>query len=1215
MHPVPIEACRQIDLSHHGLIEASAGTGKTYTIESLVLRYLCEQQDLALEQILLLTFTEKAASELKVRIREKIEVQLRQESGLPAGLYRKLCSTLDGFDNAPIFTIHGFCHRILQDYAFENGSLFTNERISDGPLLDTLLKDQMRRDWPRRYGDQLPALLKISGFADRPEAVGRLIRALAGGLYRPSTGDLLLPHMDGNDPPGLMAALTERIFSLKQMMGPAGRFGQCYARLNFNAAAKRSLLEKIVQPIEAYLQTIPGPQASPDLVRFSDLILAIRKVRSRDKQGIRALVPDKWLKSGENLSDCPCLMEVVQAVESLDRLHDQMAYLLIGAAAHRLKRDGQACKAANGWISYDDMLSSVLQGLRASGGHHLRRQLRQRFRVAMVDEFQDTDPIQWQIFKDLFIDADAESHDCRLFLIGDPKQAIYAFRGADVYAYLEARQTMIRLAGQGRAGLYALATNYRSGKGLIHAFNRLFSAAAWFPCATTDGSQQIAYDPVHAPAGRDRDCAVAGDPHPRSPLTLLDITQAPTVAAARHMLIAMISAEIQQLVRHGRLVGDPPLNARSLTYGDICILVRGKSEAALVETGLNQHQIPYSFYKKPGLFQSDEAGCIAAVLDAILHPADAAKRQLALLTPFFDIPAESIGQGRELPGDHPSRQLLLRWRDMSERRQWGRLFQSLLAESGLIFRRAATAQFERMHANYLQLFEFLQQQTYLNNLDGHGIFALLENRRRQLVPAEELDDIHQIETEAAKVQLMTMHVSKGLEFPVVFIAGGLTQPADELLHVFHRQDDNGARPGSFRKVIDLTRRADPPAAAQERVQEDKRLLYVALTRARGRLYLPYLPWKSQQRWVGPLCRFVADSIQQAFGRPTAGDPPVWLRPAELEAAAKLQALLEHTQPHDPATARGRDIGLPPAVSFLQRKPQMASFSRINATWVHHPDAVSRFESTGQILRDDDEPRDAIAVIADPADHPADRLPAGAHVGSMFHEILEKLEFGKVTTEPAALLADPTAGGLIAFAMQRYGVDLSWRTTVAEVISATLNSPFMLEGRGFTLNRLDGASRLHEVEFCFTLSPAPRIGPAAADLLDHAGPQGYLKGYVDLIFRVGHRYYIADWKSNLVVQGYSPAAITAHMNEAGYHLQYRIYTLALMRYLKATLGEGFDPLRHMGGVYYFYLRGMGRGADSGVFFKAADTLGGQTALEQEITRLVEGRQPGVRNADL
>ncbi|MGD8702631.1 MAG: UvrD-helicase domain-containing protein, partial [Desulfosarcina sp.] len=353
----PIEAIDALDLSRHALMEASAGTGKTYTIENLVVRLLKEEAELNLENILLVTFTEKATGELKQRIRLKIEQTLDGEEGLSDRVREKLGDTLDGFDNAAISTIHGFCHTLLKEYPFETGNLFRQELIDDGPLLEGLLRTQMRQDWPLRYGRRLPLLLDLVDFSADVDGffftVIRLVRQLS---QNPGRGTLI-PDPAELDLEDLWQALTTTVLSLKALAEDPPGLVQGYGRLNINKRSRSAVIRDLMQPLQQLLARVSSDDLQ--LVAFKPMVAYLKARHSSGGRNIDRLVPTKWLKAGNNLHACPNLTAVRDRLAELVRLFARLAHLLMLTAVDQLRHEASVTKARRGWISYQDMLNRV----------------------------------------------------------------------------------------------------------------------------------------------------------------------------------------------------------------------------------------------------------------------------------------------------------------------------------------------------------------------------------------------------------------------------------------------------------------------------------------------------------------------------------------------------------------------------------------------------------------------------------------------------------------------------------------------------------------------------------------------------------------------------------------------------------------------------------------------------------------------------------------
>src|SRR5439155_4128030 len=472
--------------------------------------------------------------------------------------------------------------------------------------------------------------------------------------------------------------------------------------------------------------------------------------------------------------------------------------------------------------------------------------LRQRFRYAIVDEFQDTDPIQWRIFKRIFVDG-TQQH--RLFVVGDPKQAIFGFRGADLQAYLEARK---ELADEFEGATYPLTVCWRSCPELLAALNDLFIKSKWFD---PDG---IGFIPAQYPE-KDQPNLLLADATPRAALTAIDMAEPDKLSTAKRSFARFIAQEIPRLLRQPD--GAPALKAqlkgkapRALDYGDICILVFKRNEANPVLAALREAKIPYSFYKQQGLWQSDEALHVHYLLRALSRPEEIESFHKALLTRFFRIRPEELSQCEELPPDHAVKQQFDDWVGLAEGRKWGQLVRSLLHDSGLALHESRFPDADRRLANYRHIFESLAQAAYERDLDLVGVLDLLRDKRLR---SDEETDFQTVETEKPKVKIMTIHASKGLEFPIVFLAGGFTAGAAAQVCTYRD-------PETRRLVFDLAPDGNAKEAyKRERDAEQRRLLYVALTRAIFKLYLPVVDRAKPYPSKGPVVTILSPAVHEA----------------------------------------------------------------------------------------------------------------------------------------------------------------------------------------------------------------------------------------------------------------------------------------------------------------------------------------------------------------
>jgi exodeoxyribonuclease V beta subunit len=540
----------------------------------------------------------------------------------------------------------------------------------------------------------------------------------------------------------------------------------------------------------------------------------------------------------------------------------------------------------------------------------------------------------------------------------------------------------------------------------------------------------------------------------------------------------------------------------------------------------------------------------------------------------------------------------------------------LLEDSGLLFRQTESRDWDRKYTNYRQIFEHLEGVAYRKNLDFRGISALLDGYRKQSREAEDDADIHQIETEARKVRIMTMHVSKGLQFPVVFIAGGLTRPFVDDYHVYHVYSPD--KPGAgVRKVIDLSKKYDKRKHDREKIDEDKRLYYVALTRSQFKLYVPFFPDSSSKRWVGPVCRFLSSAVSSAFSRNDDGSGIGWILPDTRTASAPEGPGKMGPEVLPEEAVQTFDALLPSNNNYLRRKVNLDSFSSLRRRRHSGPaDLGQSLQETGfQVVRDKHKEDDESFAFFDSdgigSAHPGDEMPGGSEIGLMFHDILERIEFGLVAENAEDLLGKTETRDVIVSAMDTYGVDDRWQPEVCRTIAKVLTTPVSTGRDVLVLGDLGKKDRIHEVEFCYPFNLSVDLSVDASggrkfkipECEIDGGRRGFIRGFIDLVFQHNGKYFIADWKSNHLDNGYDRSALESSMTDAGYHLQYKLYTIAVLRWLKKARGDCFDAGRHFGGVFYFYLRGMGTGDGAGVYFVPPAVVGGLAELETEIEGLI------------
>lgn len=1207
-----------VDPSRHCVIEASAGTGKTHTLMELALRLLGEQQA-TLDQILLVTYTEKATGELKDRLRKALEHAWRAgdvsppvldsspgsspgDSRPPHAIFQ---AALDQFDQAPVYTIHGFCQRVLQEYAFENRHDFRAELKQDTTLLEPCLREIQRRAWPALYGDQLAAVLQLCSYdgAAWEKRVLKIARQ-----FRPHCQHTLLPR------PIAEFARTLAVFeenlrqtraTLRLLAGTRGAgdwethpWCAGFVQVKHHAGQRDSWLRKVVVPLLQWL-TNPAADAQP-VGTFLKLLETCRTATAFADHGFQLLAEKLKPEAQEQLLKlCPGMTEMLEALDEWHRAHDCSGYQhqLAVHTVHQVHEHLAGYKQERGWQSFEDLLTRVDQALDPRQNPHapiLLTALRQRYRYAVVDEFQDTDPLQWRIFKRIFVAGDGPQ---RLFVVGDPKQAIFAFRGADLAAYQKAGSELCQEHG---ANAVSLDVNWRSSPELIEALNRLFgepgrvsarseqlnapseqvSSPSWF-----EGTG-IRYADVRAAPPEQRPWRVIADHSGRAALCLVQLAGFDRLVTARRAMARFIAAEATRLLQptNGLVFAMKGAPARPLDASDLCVLVARRREATPVVEALAQAGIPYTFYKQTGLWQSDEAIHLDYVLRALASPDDQAAFRKALLTRFFRIQPEELAQCAELPANHPARDLFLTWCELAEGRRWAALFQALLEESGVLFA-GETANAGRRLANYRHIGQALAAAAYAQDLDLSGIIELLDQRRR---PEDDDSDLQPIETERGKVRIMTIHAAKGLEFPIVFLAGGFTQAPLSGYRTY--RDNAGNLVFDLRDDDEVKRRA-----SEERMAEERRLYYVALTRPMFKLYLPQvLAGDKKPRMPGPVVTILAPALDELVN--SGGTALAELGPGRVEAIDPRVACSLREQDHPPGPAE-RASPLepiePPAELFpevskrlLDRRIRIRSFTSLHrqAALAEEPCYVERPP------RNDDDVPDVLE------EGTAWRGPI---FGEMLHEIMAEIDFAPVghAAEPRSLPTEATA--LIDAVRRRHWSRLPPRLAdpagaeacaaeLARMVWHALHTP--LAEVGGPLWQIPRADRLHEVEFHFPEC----AGPAAS-----TAEERFLNGIIDLVFRKSGRYFLLDWKTNLLFGGYAAEVVRQSIVECDYTRQYRLYLQALARWLRGPHGAPFDREKHFGGIYYLYVRGLnGRDESAGVYFHRP------TAEDLDLARVVD-----------
>ena len=1224
--PEPFDLARS-PLKGLNLIDASAGTGKTYTICALVLRLLLEK-DLSIDQILVVTYTEAATEDLRDRIRKKLRQALvfiasgkddddflRDYLGRFPDLQKaeKRCrDALRGFDEAAIFTIHGFCQRQLLENSFESSSLFDAELVTDDSrLVREIVEDFWRRNFSRTS-------YFFSEHVQEKLSPKKLLDFLNPFIPRPSL--YFIPVLEPAEAcSGFRDTEAEYAEAYRKV---------CTAWRNDRGRVARDLHESEALKRNKYR-----------IDRLPEMLAGMDEMTADLRPGFR--LPDDFLfftrssiLAAARVRKTPNILPFYELCEQMQQLHTSLAnqydrclLALKRQLASSFRDEFDRRKKEANIYSFDDLLQGLHQALSGPGGSAFAAIIAAKYPAVLIDEFQDTDPRQFEIFSTLH-----RAHST-LFLIGDPKQAIYSFRGADIFTYMDAAASRPLLH-------YTLNVNYRSTALLVKAVNTLFGrsrapfvfdAIPFQPVAagnseparlTFDGRMEEPFIlwGIQNPSAGDRAGSTRGDR--QKPMTKTE---------ARGAITAAVAAEVSRLLglaEENRVC----LNGKKLQRGDIAILVRKNHEARKMRQALTRYRIPSVVHSAENLFQSEEAAEMLLLLDAAAAPHDIRKIKTALLTRMVGLSAGDI----ELYGADVDNIIELHQRQFKTYHElWNRfgfirMFWTLVAENRIRPRMLALENGERVLTNILHLAEVLHQEAVERDMDMTSLLDYLQNRLAD-EPDENPEHQLRLESDADRVKIVTIHKAKGLEYPVVFCP--FTWEGTRLTRqpgcIFHR---HSAHEGGHDLIYDV---GSPELekhlelAGKEELAENLRLLYVAVTRAIHRCYLAWglirgaetsaPAYLLHQDIAAPGNNDMADAGGNQLIDKTVAR---YRQLSEEEFAADLDSLAAASEGTIrilpgrvpaalyPASPRDETPMLKPRKfsAEIATDWKISSFSSLTASMEpleksgYFPEELFPGQDESPLLENQAEEAETEKSTEKPPEQQMNifSFPHGPRAGIMLHELLEQVDF--------SMPDRPATAELIDTKLRRHGYDPAWQPVIAEMLADLGGVSLHKDIPGLNLATIPAKNLLHELEFYFPLADITpeklktlfqgnvlpgmaenRGSPMEKQLerLTFSPARGFMKGFIDLVFEFKGRFYLIDWKSNFLghrAGDYRHDRLQDAVYAGFYFLQYHLYCLALHLYLGNRLPEyGYE--KHFGGVFYIFLRGVKRelGPDYGIFF--------------------------------
>jgi len=1195
-------------------IEASAGTGKTYTIQQIVAKLVSE--GCPLKKILIVTYTEKAAGELKDRIRKKMEEVLDKE-GTERSTAEKFERALRSIDNAAIFTIHSFCQKALKEFAYEAGRPFDLAMVDDKSV-KTMISAWARDRWPN---DELyQTILQSAPAADSLESMLTEKLSAAINMYKGEAAD-------GKENVSIDRA-EESMFET--------------APKNFADLLSNRLIADNLKILDQHRDLGFTKTGGTTVGDFIDSL--------KEWEDGATLFNGKIFKSSKTLESWPA--EAYNAFMFFKEFKDNLKEIssdifrtqvqkFLYSQIKPLFAEWQKYKSDNKMQSFNDMILSVHSAVLNRGANgeasELCKRLREQYRYAIIDEFQDTNQLQWDIFKEIFLDA----KDHSIFVVGDPKQSIYSFQGADVNVYLKATKEIDN--GQD------LKSNFRSTNSIIEACNKLFACKDFF-------GEGMAFNPSYAP-GEDPDGDL-GNKKLQKPNAKFYNKNAGKWGESAPFWISengVISNDFAQTCvekiiecctyvdsRDGKrtklqVFNKSPKNSediyRNVTFRDFAVLARTRSEMENIEESMKRAGVPYTRYKDDNLFYGRECAEWISLFKAIdANDFSAWNRRIlneALITDFFAIDLSDVESEFFDDPFSKQRQMICHWKELANQRRFAEMQESIYGESEVEKRLSDLSKLQEF-TKLRQIGNYAINYLYNHSCTLDDLIRHLQDLASLTGDADDQDgNLVAKGTDFDAVQVMTIHASKGLEFPVVISVAGFKQlnRSTSGPYLYHEGDTIRLGYGAAAK----------DARQAEELQEWARLFYVDFTRASSILILPrYSNWFDSNGIPKEEFKFLAASMTKFCSDeenanlftviPTAKEWDYYIeRDLKSDVQNKILAPAKELSGKQQEESDDAEFKQTEHIQALQK-----SVSKLAIMQHSYSTLAGKKESTLSIDEEANLDKEGSAeanhyagedIETDASQIEASiRYPRGSKIGNALHEIFELSKFKEIglSHENAeSMYGSAELSMLVEETFKKQSLPIwdhkdEWTRHTLDILWNTLNASLPAieaghrSGKCFKLTSLDDNSRKAEVQF--NLNATTDDNGEASEYL-----QSICKGFIDLVF-MRHdtqgqlRFSIVDWKSDVMADGdYSPASVQKKVDE-DYSVQRVLYCYCLIKWLKQFYGasDGNAPLteseifdKFFGGMYYVFVRGCKAGTESGIY---AHTWENFAALEKSYSNI-------------
>lgn len=1110
---IPFDA-GTVSLEGSNLIEASAGTGKTYSIALLALRLILED-NIAVEQILMVTFTKAAVAELQERVRLFIRMAGKAAQGFEikdktiAALVQKAIDR-DGeqvitdrlkdavllLDEVSIMTIHGFCQQTLNEFAFETGQLFGAEMFTD---LDSIVEQEVNAFWRSYITTMEVELLQLLGYESLRQDIRGIVRQqLEGKQY------------EGYEPEAeyLLSAISLQQFnSLQEEIQQQSKMQEVRVLQAF---------EQHQQAIAAVCHSSKARSKKEFIASLGNAQEFLHLLNNTKPNVLTAALPEDFTEvynEARNYLD--------QAAE-LVQLHfkKQLYYFAI----QEITKSVQHFLLKNNLLGYNDLIQNLYKALTDKENPALVAALQEKYKAIFVDEFQDTDREQYEIFRKAFPSPTIT------FLIGDPKQSIYAWRKADIFTYFMARSAVDKR--------YSMNVNYRSAAPLIEAMNRFFLPEPDFDTFYFGNNvDNIRYFPVESPE-TERKGLLLYQGRPDIPLSVFEGKNKDAIQYG-------VAKQIQALLTDADYQITENSHQRRIRPSDIGILVRSNKDSLGIKNYLAQQGIPAVTINDARILGTVEALEVLYLLEAIWEPTLAAINR-ALLSGFCSFNTEQLRQLDEEKVLSFFQQYKETWTKDGVYPSLMRFVRDFRVRSRLLNQEHANG--ERTTANLYQLIELLNQAQQHRELSPEELISWL---KRGINGMETQGDEYQVrmESDEEAVKIITIHKSKGLEYNIVF-APFLDMNTDGNYRILnYRNPETG---GYLAKEALRMSKEERDWNTTQQEQENRRLIYVAITR-------------------GVYKCFIYKNTYHKFNRSSLA---AFTNALKANPAAATGIFITDIPELQPAPYR-----LVAETEEMNTPLFAADFKLADENW-------KKLSYTGISAHGDNIPKERSADFEDVYDDFVfSKLRFGAATGNLLHQLLEDVDFSKEDKWEEIIAR--TLKAYLPSANETYA------SLIRQLLQHVLRVPVTLGFDQFSLSDIPFYKRIAELEFDFPvkgLSTALLTSLAGEGkeiytrTFEGRPLEGIMNGKIDLFFEHRGRFYILDWKSNYLgyhLEHYNKEALLQAMNENNYHLQYLIYTVAVKKYLESRMPD-FNYEKHFGGVIYLFLRGVREGSDSGIF---------------------------------